>query len=106
VPKFLIEANYTLEGIRGVAEKGGTARKTAIAAAIKSVGGKLESLYFGFGSTDAYVIFDAPDNEAAAALALTVASSGAVSIKTIVLLTPTEIDNATSKKVGYRPPGS
>ena len=43
---------------------------------VKSVGGKLESFYFGFGDHDAIVIVDLPDDEAAAAVALIVNSAG------------------------------
>ena len=106
MPKYLIEARYTQEGVHGLLEKGGTARKNAVAALVKSVGGKLEAFYFAFGDIDAYVIADLPDAETAAALALTVSASGAVTAKTIALLTPAEIDAAADKKVNYRPPGS
>jgi uncharacterized protein with GYD domain len=105
VPKYLLETSYTVDGVKGVVAKGGSAREAAAKAAIESVGGKMEAFYFAFGATDVVVIFDAPDNEAAAALGLTLGASGAVSAKTTVLLTPAEIDNATSKKVGYTPPG-
>jgi uncharacterized protein with GYD domain len=106
MPKYLLEVNYTLEGLQGVVAKGGRARKVAAAAAAKSVGGKLESLYFAFGGTDVYAVIDAPDNTAAAARALAVSASGGASVKTVVLLTPEEIDDATAKSVRYRPPGS
>jgi uncharacterized protein with GYD domain len=105
MPKYLLEVNYTLEGLRGVVAKGGRARKAAAAAAAKSVGGKLESLYFAFGGTDAYAVVDAPDNTAAAALALAVSAAGGASVKTVVLLTPEEIDDAAATSVSYRPPG-
>jgi uncharacterized protein with GYD domain len=106
MPKYLLEVSYTLEGIRGVVAKGGSARKAAAAAAVKSAGGKMESFYFAFGGTDVYVIADLPDNEAAAAVALTVTAGGGVTARTVVLLTPAEVDNATQKAVSYKPPGS
>lgn len=105
MPKYLLQVNYTLDGVKGVVASGGSARKTAAAAAVKSVGGKLESMYFAFGSTDVFAIADLPDNTAAAALALTLAASGAVVANTTVLLTPDEIDKATATKVKYQPPG-
>ena len=52
-----------------------------------------------------YVIIDAPDNVTTAGLALTIAASGAVTLKTTVLLTPEEIDRAVKTSPGYRPPG-
>jgi uncharacterized protein with GYD domain len=106
MPKYLIEASYTLDGVKGVQSGGGSARRDAIGALAQSVGGSLESLYFSFGESDVYVIVDLPDNQAAAAVALAVNSSGAVAAKTVVLLTPEEVDAAAQQSVDYRPPGS
>lgn len=103
--KYLLEVNYTLEGVKGVLAKGGTAREAAARAAAKSAGGSLECFYFAFGGTDVVTIADLPDNTAAAALALTVAGGGGATVRTTVLLTPDEIDAATKKKVKYTPPG-
>ncbi len=105
MPKYLLEVRYTLDGVKGLVTDGGSKRKAAAAAAAKSVGGKVESFYFGFGATDAYVIADLPDNAAAAALALNVSAAGGVTVNTVVLLTPDEIDAAVGKKVTYRAPG-
>src|SRR5688500_19184836 len=104
MPKYLLEVSYTLEGVKGVVARGGSARKAAAQAAAKSVGGKVDSFYFAFGKNDAYTVVDLPDNEAAAALALTVSAGGGASVRTIVLLTPEEIDSATQKRVKYTPP--
>jgi uncharacterized protein with GYD domain len=106
MPKYLLEVTYTLDGVQGVVAKGGSARKSAAAAAAKSAGGKLDSLYFAFGGTDVYAVADLPNNEAAAALALTVSAAGGARVRTVVLLTPEEIDSATSQNVKYKPPGA
>ena len=106
MPKYLLSVNYTLEGVRGVLAKGGSARKAAASAAAKSVGGKVDSFYFAFGGTDVYVIADMPSNEVAAALALAVSAGGGATVKTTVLLTPEEMDKAAKSQVSYRPPGS
>src|SRR3954452_22898152 len=66
----------------------------------------LESFYFAFGDTDAYVIVDATDTEAATAVALAVNASGGATVKTVVLLTPEEVDAAAQRAVDYRPPGA
>ena len=42
----------------------------------------------------------------AAAVGLTVAAAGAASIRTVVLISPEEIDAAAKKTVEYRPPGA
>jgi uncharacterized protein with GYD domain len=104
--KYLLEVNYTFEGVKGVVAKGGAARKAAAQAAARSVGGKVESFYFAFGGTDVYTVVDLPDNAAAAALGLAVAAGGGATVRTVVLLTPEEIDEATQRRVKYTAPGS
>src|SRR5690349_4285974 len=105
MPKYLIEASYTADGVKGVQAGGGTSRRDAIAALAESVGGRMESFYFGFGERDVFVVVDLPDNESAAAVALTVNASGVVTTHTTVLLTPEEVDSAAKRAVEYRPPG-
>lgn len=106
MPKYLLEVNYTLDGVRGVLATGGSARRAAAQAAAESVGGKLDAIYFAFGKTDVFAIADIPDNNAAAALALKISASGGASVRTIVLLTAEDIDAASKITVEYTPPGS
>jgi uncharacterized protein with GYD domain len=106
MPKYLIEGSYTLEGVKGVQSAGGTSRRDAIAKLAESVGGRLESFYFAFGDQDVYTIVDLPDNESAAAVALTAVAAGGVALRTVVLLTPEEVDAAANRSVEYRPPGA
>lgn len=106
MPKYLLQVNYTLEGVKGVIAQGGSARKAAAAAAAKSAGGKVESFHFAFGSTDVFVIADLPSNAAAAALALTVSAGGGATVRTTALLTVDEIDTAAGTRVKYSPPAS
>ncbi|MGD0392904.1 MAG: GYD domain-containing protein [Acidimicrobiales bacterium] len=73
--------------------------------ACSSVGGKLDSFYYALGDTDVITIMDLPDNVAAVAIALLVAASGKVAVKTTVLLTPEEVDAAVKVGGDYRPPG-
>lgn len=103
--KFLIQASYTLQGVKGIQSDGGSGRRDAVAKAVESVGGRLETFYFGFGEQDAYAIADLPDNESAAALVLAVNAAGGAVARTVVLLTPEEVDAAAQRSVGYRPPG-
>jgi uncharacterized protein with GYD domain len=102
--KYLLEVNYTLDGIRGVIAGGGSAREKVARAAAKSVGGDIESFHFAFGGTDVFVVADLPDNTAAAALALSVAAAGGATVRTVVLLTSAEIDAAAKQQVTYTPP--
>lgn len=106
MPKYLVEADYTVEGTKGLIKEGGSKRRTAVEAALKSVGGKLEAFYYTFGQRDAIIIADIPDLSSALALSLTVGASGSVTYKTTPLITPEEVDQAAKKSVGYRAPGS
>jgi uncharacterized protein with GYD domain len=106
MPKYLIEASYTVQGVKGIQSAGGSSRRDAIAQLAESVGGQLESFYFAFGDRDVYTVVDLPDNESATAVALTVNASGAVTVRTTVLLTPEEVDAAAKRSVDYRAPGA
>jgi uncharacterized protein with GYD domain len=105
MPKYLLEVSYTADGSKGLLRDGGSKRRSAARALIESLGGKLESLYFAFGSTDVFAIADLPDNAAAAAASMTLASSGATTSKVTVLLTPEDVDQAVKKTPSYTPPG-
>ncbi len=105
MPKYLFQGSYTEEGLRGLLEEGGSKRREAAEQVVKSVGGTLEAYYFAFGDNDFYVIVDTPDNVSITAASLIVNASGAVKVKTIVLLTPEEVDQAVKRTVDYRPPG-
>ncbi|MGN6379297.1 MAG: GYD domain-containing protein [Gaiellales bacterium] len=106
MPKFLVKASYTAEGARGIQTAGGSSRRDAVARLAESLGGRLESFYFAFGETDAFVVLDLPDNSSAAAATITVSSTGAAASEVVVLLTPEEIDAAVKQSADYRPPGS
>lgn len=107
MPKYLFKARYSSEGLGGVMSDGGSARRRVAENLAKELGGSLESFYFAFGETDAFVIGDLPDNKAAAALAMTVSSSGRVSVTTVPLLTVDEVDAiAAGRKLEYSPPGT
>ena len=106
MPKFLIQARFTEESLKGTLEEGGTARHAAVSAAVESLGGKLEAYYYAFGDYDVVGIADMPGNVAAAGFALAVASAkGATDTRTTVLLTPADMDEAVKLHPDYRPPG-
>jgi uncharacterized protein with GYD domain len=106
MPKYMIEASYGAEGVKGVAAKGGTARREAVQQLVESMGGTIESFYFAFGDADVYVICELPSDEAAAGLALSINQSAATTIETVVLLTPEQVDEAAKMVPEYKPPGS
>lgn len=103
--KYLIQGNYLSEGVKGLIKEGGSSRRATLEQVVNSMGGSIESMYYAFGDTDVYVIADMPDNVSVAAANLMAMAAGATTIKTTVLLTPEEIDEAVKKTPTYRPPG-
>lgn len=104
--KYLTIARYTADGIKGVIDKGGTARVEASRKLIEGAGGSVESFYFALGEDDVYITCDLPDNTTAAALAISAAETGMVVNRTVALLTPEEIDRASELRLTYQPPGA
>jgi uncharacterized protein with GYD domain len=104
MPKYLLVGSYTDEGLKGLLKEGGSKRKEAAEQLAESVGGKLEALYFALGENDFYEIVDLPGNVSVSAASLVTNASGALKLKTVVLLTPEEVDQAVKEAVQYRPP--
>jgi uncharacterized protein with GYD domain len=105
MPKYLVQARYSTEGIRGLVKDSASGRRADVQAAVRAVGGKVEVFYYAFGDDDVVVIVDLPDNIKAAALALTTSGSGAVRVRTTPLLTVEEVDQALEVQTQYRAPG-
>ena len=103
--KYLGTASYPAEGAKGLLKDGGTKRLQVVRELLKGAGATLDAGYFALGDQDVILIVDAPDNASVTAIALATNASGAVRVKTTVLLTPQEVDAATSKPVKYTPPG-
>ena len=104
--KYLLKGNYVGAGIKGLMADGGSKRREAASAAIQSVGGTLDCLYYAFGDTDLFGICDFPDDASATALSLAVNSTGAVAISLTPLMTPEDVDAVVAKSPSYRPPGT
>ncbi|MGQ0615663.1 MAG: GYD domain-containing protein [Acidimicrobiia bacterium] len=106
MPKYLAYARYTPEGVRGLLQEGGTSRASSISRTVENLGGNLEGFYFMFGTDDAVALIELPTNVDAAALSLAIGATGLIGIRTVPLLTPEELDQATRTVVDYRPPGA
>jgi uncharacterized protein with GYD domain len=105
MPKYLIQASYTAEGLRGLQKDKASGRRQAVLNALEPLRGKLESFNYAFGGDDVIAVIDMPDNVNAAAMSLAIAASGLVRLKTTPLLTVEETDQALAKSVNYRAPG-
>ncbi len=104
--RYMFIARYDSAGAQGVLAKGGRARATAIEKATAALGGRMETFDFAFGEDDVYTLCELPDNQAAAAVALAVNSTGLVHVRTVVLMTPEDVDAATRQNVSYSAPGT
>ncbi len=105
MPKYLISASYSAEGLRGLQKDKASGRRAAVTTAVEGMGGKVECFYNALGADDVYIIVDLPDNASAAAIGVAASSSGLVRTRTTALLTVEETDRALEKSVTYRPPG-
>jgi uncharacterized protein with GYD domain len=105
MPKFLLSASYSAEGLRGLQKDKASGRRQAFTAAVEGLGGKVECFYNALGADDVYVIVDLPDNSTAAAIGVTVSATGLVRTRTTALLTVEETDRALEKSINYRAPG-
>lgn len=105
MPKYLIKAYYSADGFAGVAAKGGSARRNAVAKMVSAVGGTLETFYYAWGEVDAYVIVDMPDEATMVGVALAINKSGATKISTTPLFTLEQADKAAGVTPVYTPPG-
>jgi uncharacterized protein with GYD domain len=106
MPRYMFIVNYAPEGAKGLMTAGGSARRTSIEKTVSAMGGRLETFDFAFGADDAYTVVELPDDRAAAALALTVTSSGLTKVRVVVLLSPEDIDAAAQLHPDYSPPGA
>ena len=104
--KYLLQANYTAQGLQGLLKEGGSSRRKVFEEMAQEQGGSLESFYYAFGGSDLYLTFDLPDAATAAAISLNIGAGGALDISTVQLITAEEIDEACEKTVNYRLPGA
>jgi uncharacterized protein with GYD domain len=61
MPKYLIEASYSVDGLKGLQKDKAAGRKAAVAKAADSLGGKLETFYYALGDKDVIAIVDLPN---------------------------------------------
>jgi uncharacterized protein with GYD domain len=109
MPKYAFMGGYTAEAWKGLIDSP-ESRKEAIERAVKVVNGTVDTIYWTFGEDDFLVICDLPDDTAAAATGVGVASSGRLrNMRTIKLITADEFINLLGRAKtiagAYTPPG-
>jgi uncharacterized protein with GYD domain len=110
MPFYLVQSKFSRDSVKGLMNNPQD-RTKAVSKLLEAVGGKLHHFFFAFGEYDTVVLVEAPDNASAAAVAMVVAGSGAVSaVKTTVLLTIEEsmasMKTAGTASAKYQPPGA
>ncbi len=92
---FITTIKYTQQGIKGIDET--TKRAAALKLAAKKIGVKVTGIYWTLGEHDGLLIFDAPDDETATALALHLGALGNVHTSTSRAFTAPEMDAILAK---------
>jgi uncharacterized protein with GYD domain len=108
MPLYLMRFSYTPEAWARLIKKPEDRREVA-GAIVEKLGGRLHGFWYGFGEYDGYVLIEAPDNIAAAAFSVGIASGGSLrSAETTVLFTVEETIEMLEQAQGlpYRPPGT
>jgi len=104
MPKYLVQANYVGDGLKGLLKEGGSSRRDAIDKLFESVGARWRRSTTPSATPTSSSSRMRPTTVSAAALSLAVNASGAVAAEVTVLLTAEEVDAAVKKTPGYRAP--
>ncbi|HET7479160.1 MAG TPA: GYD domain-containing protein [Rubrobacteraceae bacterium] len=75
MPLYMTQFAYTAETWKALVKKPED-RATVFAKQAEKMGGRMHALYYCMGEYDGLVIFEAPDEQTAAAIVLTVTSPG------------------------------
>lgn len=94
---FIMLACFTDQGIRNVRET--TKRAAAFKAMAKQAGVNVKEMYWALGPYDIVAIGEAPDDETATALSLSLAASGNVRTQTLRAFSQAEMDAILGKMV-------
>ena len=95
MPTYISLVSWTEQGMRELKES--PARADATAELAESVGGKLVQLYWTVGPYDIVAIFEAPDDETATAMQLTVGTRGSIRTTTLRAFDREEIEKIIAK---------
>ena len=85
---YMTLIRYTQQGIESI--KDSPARLDTARELYKSLGAEIKSFYLTMGRYDVIVISEAPDDETATKLAMTIASAGALRTETFRIFTEVE----------------
>lgn len=92
---FITTIRFTQQGIKDIDHT--TKRAAALKAAAKKLGAKVKETYWTLGDHDGVLIFEAPDDTAAATLLLHLGAMGNVHTRTVRAFSATEMDEMLAK---------
>ena len=78
MPQYLYQIAYTPESLAAMVGEPQDRLETAARPVLEAVGGKLLGGGFAFGEYDVVILYEAPDDETAAALAVAVGAGGTI----------------------------
>jgi uncharacterized protein with GYD domain len=108
VSHYMMRFSYTPEAWQRLIANPEDRRQVATAL-LEKLGGRLVGFWYALGQQDAFVLFEAPDNIAAAAFSTGIVSRGSLrAAETIVLMTVEETIGmlGMAKELPYRAPGT
>jgi len=92
---FVVLASFTDQGIKSVKES--VSRAEAFKEMARKAGASVKDIYWTLGHHDIVCVCEAPDDETATAMALSLASRGNVKSETMRAFTPAEMSKITAK---------
>jgi uncharacterized protein with GYD domain len=95
MPTYMTLIQYTQQGIQSI--KDSPTRLDTARALYKSLGAEIKSFYLAMGRYDVIVVSEAPDDETATKLVLTIGSGGAIRTETFRVFTEDEYRNLISE---------
>ena len=101
MPKYLMFASYSTEGVKGVQRDRASGRRDAVIKALAAAGARLEQMYFTFGDDDVAMVVDAPDNASIMAVSVAAGASGLCRMRTLPLISIDEADRAIDAHLTY-----
>lgn len=88
MPTYIVLSRFTERGMANIKES--PARLDALKASLKEVGAEMRGFFLTMGQYDAVAIVEAPDDETAARIALSVGQKGNVRSETLRAFTEDE----------------
>ena len=93
--RYLYLGRYNGDGCRGVVAEGGSGRESETRELFSALGGRVETYQFAVGPDfDFVIIAEMPDTAAAIVPPLMASATGTVEVRTTLLLSPAEEEEA------------